>query len=176
MSDLRPNSDPQFLREQYIKSLDSAANPTQKARELADDLFSLDLTVYSSNYTFDSLIYSSMAKSIPHHLPVGGATALRRLKCRSCRATLSIIPRMLTHSHTHNTTGAIGERTSGQQRVVIRQSLMPLRFRLTQVCAAAERSGRNRCRADLGARCRVFESPHSDHAGKTAFRGGLLRY
>lgn len=64
MSDLRPNSDPQFLREQYIKSLDSAANPTQKARELADDLFSLDLTVYSSNYTFDSLIYSSMAKSI----------------------------------------------------------------------------------------------------------------
>ena len=28
----------------------------------------------------------------------------------------------------------------------------------------------------LGARCRVFESPHSDHAGKTAFRGGLLRY
>lgn len=64
MSDLRPNSDPQFVREQYIKSLDSAANPTQKARELADDLFSLDLTVYSSNYTFDSLIYSSMAKSI----------------------------------------------------------------------------------------------------------------
>ena len=63
MSDLRPNSDPQFLREQYIKSLASAANPTQKARELADDLFSLDLTVYSSNFTFDSLIYSSMAKS-----------------------------------------------------------------------------------------------------------------
>lgn len=47
MSDLRPNSDPQFVREQYIKSLDSAANPTQKARELADDLFSLDLTVYN---------------------------------------------------------------------------------------------------------------------------------
>ena len=94
---------------------------------------------------------------------------MRRLKCRSCRATLSIIPRMLTHSHTHNTTGAIGERTSGQQRVVIRQSLMPLRFRLTQVCAAAERSGRNRCRADLGARCRVFESPHSDQIERPSF-------
>ena len=64
MNDLLPNSNPQFLREQYIKSLDSSTNPTQKARELADDLFSLDLTVYSSNYTFDSLIYSSMAKSM----------------------------------------------------------------------------------------------------------------
>ena len=45
MNDLLPNSNPQFLREQYIKSLDSSTNPTQKARELADDLFSLDLTV-----------------------------------------------------------------------------------------------------------------------------------
>ena len=64
MNDLQPISDPQFLRERYIKALSSATNPTQRARELAEDLFSLDLTVYSSNYTLDSLLYSSMAKSV----------------------------------------------------------------------------------------------------------------
>ena len=50
MSSPQIPNDPQFLRERYIKSLDSAANPTQKAREMADDLFALDLTVYSSDY------------------------------------------------------------------------------------------------------------------------------
>lgn len=64
MSNQQFPSNPQFLRERYIKSLDSAANPTQKAREVADDLFSLDLTVYSSNYTLDSLLYSAMAQSV----------------------------------------------------------------------------------------------------------------
>lgn len=57
-------TDPQFLRERYIKSLDASKNPTEKARELADDLFALDLTVYSSNYSLDSLLYSAMAKSV----------------------------------------------------------------------------------------------------------------
>lgn len=57
-------SNPQYLREQYIKTLDSAANATQKARELADDLFALDLTVYSSNYSLDSLLYTAMAQSV----------------------------------------------------------------------------------------------------------------
>ena len=64
MNELQQYSDPQFFRERYIRSLASAQNPTQKARELAEDLFSLDLTVYSLNYTLDSLIYSSMAKSV----------------------------------------------------------------------------------------------------------------
>ena len=64
MSSPQIPNDPQFLRERYIKSLDSAANPTQKAREMADDLFALDLTVYSSDYTLDSLLYTAMAKSV----------------------------------------------------------------------------------------------------------------
>lgn len=64
MSKLQLPNDPQFLRERYIKTLDAAKNPTQKARELADDLFALDLTVYSSNYTLDSLLYSAMAESV----------------------------------------------------------------------------------------------------------------
>ena len=57
-------SNPQILRERYIRQLDSSDNPTQTARELAEDLFSLDLTVYSSDFSFDSLLYSAMAKSI----------------------------------------------------------------------------------------------------------------
>lgn len=57
-------SSPQVLRERYIRLLDSSDNPTQMARELAEDLFSLDLTVYSSDYSFDSLLYSAMARSV----------------------------------------------------------------------------------------------------------------
>lgn len=41
-----------------------ATNPTQKARELADDLFALDLTVYSTTYTLDSLLYAALAESV----------------------------------------------------------------------------------------------------------------
>lgn len=63
MSTKQESKDPQILREQYIRSLDAAKNPTQKARELADDLFALDLTVYSSNYTMDSVLYSAFAES-----------------------------------------------------------------------------------------------------------------
>ncbi|MEQ8192658.1 MAG: DEAD/DEAH box helicase, partial [Candidatus Eremiobacterota bacterium] len=40
-----------------------ATNPTQKARELADDLFALDLTVYSTTYTLDSVLYAALAES-----------------------------------------------------------------------------------------------------------------
>ena len=64
MSTQRFPSNPQSLRERYIKTLDAAPNATQRARELADDLFSLDLTVYSSNYSLDSLLYSAMAQSV----------------------------------------------------------------------------------------------------------------
>lgn len=62
-------SNPQILRERYIRQLDSSDNPTQTARELAEDLFSLDLTVYSSDFSFDSLLYSAMAKSIEIAIP-----------------------------------------------------------------------------------------------------------
>jgi len=64
MSNPQTTNDLQPLREKYISILDSSINPTQKARELADTLFVLDLTMYSSIFTFDSIIYSSMAKSI----------------------------------------------------------------------------------------------------------------
>ena len=67
MNELPTPNDPQYYREKYIRSLADADDPTQRARELANDLFSLDLTVYSSNYTFDSLLYSAMAESTLDH-------------------------------------------------------------------------------------------------------------
>lgn len=57
-------NDPQFLREKYIRSLAMSSNPTKKAREIADDLFSLDLTVYSKVYSLDSVFYSAFAQSV----------------------------------------------------------------------------------------------------------------
>lgn len=53
----------QNLRDKFIRELDNAKSPTEKAKELADDLFSLDLTVYSKNYSFNSIIYNSFAVS-----------------------------------------------------------------------------------------------------------------
>lgn len=41
---------PQTLREKYIMEIDNASNKTARAKELAEDLFNLDLTVYSNNY------------------------------------------------------------------------------------------------------------------------------
>lgn len=67
MSELPTPNAPQYFREIYIRNLADADDSTQRARELADDLFSLDLTVYSSNYTFDSLLYSAMAESALDH-------------------------------------------------------------------------------------------------------------
>ena len=67
MSELPMPNVPQFFREKYIRSLAAAENVTQRAQELADDLFSLDLTVYSMDYTFDSLVYLSMAESALDH-------------------------------------------------------------------------------------------------------------
>jgi hypothetical protein len=53
----------QNLRDVYIKALASSENSTQKARELADNLFALDLTVYSKSYCFDSILYNSFSHS-----------------------------------------------------------------------------------------------------------------
>lgn len=55
--------DTQKLREKYIRVLSEANDSTEKAKQIADDLFALDLTVYSQNYSFDSLIYSAFAQS-----------------------------------------------------------------------------------------------------------------
>lgn len=54
---------PQKLREKYIRELNGSANSTIRASELAEDLFSLDLTVYSRNFTFKSIIYNAFATS-----------------------------------------------------------------------------------------------------------------
>lgn len=64
MNAKQQSNDPQILREHYIRFLDAAPNPTQKARELADDLFALDLTVYSNTYTLDSVLYAAFAESV----------------------------------------------------------------------------------------------------------------
>jgi hypothetical protein len=46
---MQQQNDIQTIREKYIRELDRASNSTAKAEELADDLFALDLTVYSPN-------------------------------------------------------------------------------------------------------------------------------
>jgi hypothetical protein len=53
----------QKLREKYIRVLAASEDSTKKAKELADDLFALDLTVYSQSYSFDTLVYSAFAQS-----------------------------------------------------------------------------------------------------------------
>ncbi len=53
----------QQIREKYIDYLANSKDSTETAKIIANDLFSLDLTVYSSDFTFDSLIYNSFAKS-----------------------------------------------------------------------------------------------------------------
>lgn len=54
----------QEIREKYIRELNKSENSTQKAKDLADDLFALDLTIYSKSFTFDSLVYNSFAQSL----------------------------------------------------------------------------------------------------------------
>ena len=63
MNQIYRNSNPQILREQCINYLAKSTDSTEAAREIADKLFALDLTVYSKDYTFDSLIYNSFAQS-----------------------------------------------------------------------------------------------------------------
>lgn len=53
----------QDCRKKYIRALAKAKNASSKAKIMADDLFALDLTVYSSDYSLDSLIYNSLAVS-----------------------------------------------------------------------------------------------------------------
>lgn len=62
------NRNPQDLREKLIRQLDNArmeeGGLSNKAKELAEDLFALDLTVYSRNYSFSSLLYNSFSTSL----------------------------------------------------------------------------------------------------------------
>jgi len=59
---------PQDLRDKYIKRLAEAENKGESSTEISktfvDDLFALDLTVYSRNHTLSSLIYNAFATSI----------------------------------------------------------------------------------------------------------------
>ena len=55
--------DLQIYRENYIRYIDNSENKTEFASNNADSLFVLGLTMYSRNYSFDSLIYNSFASS-----------------------------------------------------------------------------------------------------------------
>lgn len=61
---LRNKTTVQDLRNKYIRTLNDSANKTECANKIANDLFALDLTVYSKNSSFESIIYNSFAKSI----------------------------------------------------------------------------------------------------------------
>lgn len=60
---MKSTNNPQGLRDKYIREIDKARNKTERAKELAEDLFNLDLTVYSNNYSFKSIIYNAFAIS-----------------------------------------------------------------------------------------------------------------
>lgn len=53
----------QDVRDEYIRVLGNSTNPLQKARDLVDDLFEIDLTTYSSMHSLDSILYNSLSVS-----------------------------------------------------------------------------------------------------------------
>lgn len=55
--------DIQAYREKYIQALDQQNDKTSFAKANADSLYSLGLTMYSHNYSFESVIYNSFATS-----------------------------------------------------------------------------------------------------------------
>ena len=63
MSQMYSNPDPQKIRDQCIDYLAKADDSTEAAKTIADKLFALDLTVYSNDYTLDSLLYNAFAQS-----------------------------------------------------------------------------------------------------------------
>ena len=54
----------QEMRDRRIRLLAEAEDSTETAKKIAEDLFTLDLTVYSKNFTFDSILYNAFAQSI----------------------------------------------------------------------------------------------------------------
>lgn len=67
MKELLNNLKPQQLRERYIESLAGSNDATETAKNLAANLFALDLTVYSREYSFESILYNVFAKSCLDH-------------------------------------------------------------------------------------------------------------
>lgn len=57
------NSNPQYIRNQCIDYLAKSDDSTEAAKQIADTLFALDLTVYSKDFTLDSLLYNVFAQS-----------------------------------------------------------------------------------------------------------------
>lgn len=55
--------DLQIYREEYIRELDKHLDKTEYAQNNASSLYALGLTMYSQNYSLDSLIYNSFAMS-----------------------------------------------------------------------------------------------------------------
>lgn len=53
----------QSKRKKYIWELSKAESSTKKAKTMAEDLYALDLTVYSADYCFESIIYNALAVS-----------------------------------------------------------------------------------------------------------------
>lgn len=53
----------QSKRKKYINELAKAQNASGRARLLAEDLYALDLTVYSADYCFESIVYNALAVS-----------------------------------------------------------------------------------------------------------------
>lgn len=59
---MQDNKSIQAIREEYIKKLD-ATSDVRVVENLSDDLFALDLTLYSKNYNFNSIIYNALSTS-----------------------------------------------------------------------------------------------------------------
>ena len=59
---MQDNISLQEKREEYIKQLDKTSD-NNIVKSLSDNLFALDLTLYSSDYTFDSILYNAFATS-----------------------------------------------------------------------------------------------------------------
>ncbi|WP_418667212.1 DEAD/DEAH box helicase [Allofournierella sp.] len=58
-----PFEDIQTYRDNYIRELDKRVNKTEFAINNAESLYALGLTMYSKEYSFDSLVYSAFATS-----------------------------------------------------------------------------------------------------------------
>ena len=55
--------DIQTYREDYIRELEKRSDKTGFARAYAESLYALGLTMYSRNFSLDSLVYSAFASS-----------------------------------------------------------------------------------------------------------------
>lgn len=54
---------PQQLRDQCLREINNSDDSTEKAKQLSENLFTLGLTMYSQNFSIDSIIYNSFSKA-----------------------------------------------------------------------------------------------------------------